>query len=103
MPRQSNAGDNKIANIPPEKRQRGRPKGVPNKTGALLKDALMVAAGEAGGGGDEGLVAYLTARAKDTPGPFLGLLGKVLPLQVNGKIGGKAVIQVITGVPRGSG
>ena len=69
------------ANIPPEKRQRGRPKGSPNKTTALLKDALLRAADEAGG--KEGLVGYLRRQAEENPGPFLSLLGKVLPLQVN--------------------
>lgn len=31
-----------------------------------------------------GGVAYLTERAKDTPGPFLALVGKVLPLTLAG-------------------
>lgn len=60
----------------------GRPKGTPNKTTALLKEALIIAATKAGG--REGLVGYLQKRADDTPGPFLALLGKVLPLQVSG-------------------
>lgn len=66
----------------------GRPKGVPNKTTALLKDAILKAAEEAGGGGEEGLVKYLKARAVDTPGPFLALLGKVMPTQISGENGG---------------
>lgn len=66
----------------------GRPAGLPNKTTALLKDAVLQAAAEAGGSNDtEGLVSYLKARAIDTPGPFLGLLGKVLPLTVAGQDG----------------
>lgn len=56
----------------------GRPKGSPNKTTALLKDAILLAAEQAGG--DAGLVGYLTQQAKDNPGPFLALLGKLLPL-----------------------
>ena len=59
----------------------GRPKGVPNKTTAILKDAILQAATNAGGGD---LAAYLQQQALDTPGPFLALLGKVLPLQVVG-------------------
>lgn len=59
----------------------GRKKGTPNKTTALLKDAILKAA-EAAGHGD--LVEYLRQRAIDTPGPFMGLLGKVLPMQIQG-------------------
>src|ERR671917_787611 len=79
------------ANIPPEKRQRGRPKGSPNKTTALLKDALLRAADEAGG--KEGLVGYLRRQAEENPGPFLTLLGKVLPLQVNSAMQGQLSIR----------
>jgi len=60
----------------------GRKKGTPNKTTALLKDAILVAAGNAGK--DDGLVGYLTAQAVLNPGPFLALLGKVLPMQISG-------------------
>lgn len=65
---------------------KGRPKGAPNKTTALLKDAILQAAAEAGGAG--GMVGYLKARAIDTPGPFLALMGKVLPMQLTGADGG---------------
>lgn len=68
----------------------GRPKGMPNKTTALLKDAILKAAEEAGAdqAGKDGLVGYLTFLAKDHPQPFATLLGKVLPLQVTGENGG---------------
>lgn len=62
----------------------GRKKGTPNKTTALLKDAILLAARRAGGDGDDGLAAYLEAQAKANPGPFMALLGKVLPMQVSG-------------------
>jgi hypothetical protein len=65
-------------------RGKGRKKGVPNKTTALLKDAILKAAIEAGGG-KNGLVAYLKVQAIKNPGPFLALLGKVLPMQVTGE------------------
>ncbi len=63
----------------------GRPKGMPNKTTALLKDAILEAARGAGGKG--GMVAYLTTQATENPGPFMALLGKVLPMQVTGEDG----------------
>ena len=59
-----------------------RPKGSVNKTTAVLKDAIIAAAAKAGGGS---LEAYLTARAQDdNKGPFMGLLGRVVPLQHEG-------------------
>lgn len=64
----------------------GRPKGMPNKTTALLKDAILKAAENAGG--PDGMVGYLTTQATVNPGPFLALLGKVLPMQVTGEGGG---------------
>jgi len=60
----------------------GRAKGTPNKTTALLKDAILKAA--EGAGGEGGMVAYLQAQAKANPGPFMALLGKVLPMQIQG-------------------
>lgn len=59
----------------------GRPKGSVNKPTALLKDAIIQAATAAGGGD---LVAYLKAQAIENPGPFLSLIGRVVPLQVQG-------------------
>jgi hypothetical protein len=60
----------------------GRKRGTPNKTTALLKDAILAAAELAGGEG--GLTAYLKAQAAVNPGPFMALLGKVLPMQITG-------------------
>lgn len=64
----------------------GRPKGLPNKTTQLLKDAILKAAEEAGG--KDGMVGYLVVQAKTNPQSFLPLLGKVLPMQVTGEGGG---------------
>ena len=65
----------------------GRPKGSPNKTTALLKDAILQAACNAGGAG--GLVGYLERQASGkNPVAFMALLGKVLPMQVSGEGGG---------------
>lgn len=65
----------------------GRTKGTPNKTTALLKDAILQAAENAGNKvGAEGLVSYLETQASENPGPFLALLGKVLPMQIAGDL-----------------
>jgi hypothetical protein len=60
----------------------GRQKGTPNKIPAELKDQILEAAKQAGG--EEETVGYLKKQAIDNPGPFMGLLGKVLPLTVQG-------------------
>jgi len=67
----------------------GRPKGSPNKTTALLKDAILQAATDAG---DGDMAAYLEKQARENPGPFLSLLGKVLPMQVTGAGGGALAV-----------
>lgn len=68
---------------------KGRPKGTPNKTTALMKDAIIQAAEAAGGAG--GMVGYLTLQAMENPGPFMALMGKVLPMQIADADGGKIV------------
>jgi hypothetical protein len=73
----------------------GRAKGTPNKTTALLKDAILKAAQAAGGGGDDGLVGYLTVQANENPGPFMALLGKVLPMQVVGDAENPVVTEIV--------
>lgn len=59
----------------------GRPKGTPNKFTGELREMILNALAGAGG------IEYLKQRAVDTPGPFLALVGKVLPLQVTGEDG----------------
>lgn len=79
----------------------GRTPGIPNKTTALLKDAILKAAENAGNEiGKDGLVSYLQEQATENPGPFMALLGKVLPMQVTGDGGGAVQITIETGVPR---
>jgi hypothetical protein len=67
-------------------------KGVPNKTTALLKDAILAAATKAGG--KDGLVGYLTTQATANPQSFIPLLGKVLPMQVVGEGDGPLTVVV---------
>ena len=64
------------------KKTGGRVKGTPNKTTALLKDAILKAATDAGG--KDGMVGYLKTQATANPAAFMTLLGKVLPMQVTG-------------------
>lgn len=73
------------------KKTGGRRKGSLNKTTALLKDAVLRAAEAAGG--ERGIEGYLEVQAKINPGPFMALLGKVLPMQITGADGG--ALQVV--------
>lgn len=58
----------------------GRKKGIPNKQTAEVKEMILAALQAAGG------VEYLLERAHDekTRGAFMALVGKVLPLQLQG-------------------
>ena len=59
---------------------KGKPKGAVNKNTAAIKDMILTALSNAGG------AEYLERRANDprTAAAFLGLVGKVLPMQVVG-------------------
>lgn len=72
-------------------RNGGRKKGVPNKLTTDLRTAILMAATQAGG--KEGLVGYLQTQAVLTPGPFLGLLSKVLPNVITGANGGPVQVE----------
>lgn len=61
-------------------RGKGRKKGVPNKIPAALKDMILQALNNKGG------VEYLEVQADENPVAFLSLVGKVLPLQVDGDL-----------------
>jgi hypothetical protein len=63
------------------KRGRGRPKGSLNRETADIKAMVVGALNDVGGR------KYLAARALDCPVAFMGLLGRILPLQVTGKDG----------------
>jgi hypothetical protein len=56
----------------------GRKKGVPNKFNADLKSMILQALDESGG------VQYLKTQSVLNPGPFMSLVGKVLPMTIAG-------------------
>lgn len=55
-----------------------RPKGSPNKLPKHLKEMILNALDKAGGEN------YLAEQARENPGAFMTLIGKVLPLQLAG-------------------
>lgn len=60
----------------------GRKKGIPNKINKALKDMILGALGDAGG------QQYLATQAVENPVAFMGLVGRVLPLDTNVNHGG---------------
>lgn len=79
--KQTGVADKSLKNLKPGQ---GRPKGTPNKFTADVKAMILQALDGAGG------AEYLQERANDprTAAAFLGLVGKVLPMQVTGPDGG---------------
>lgn len=59
----------------------GRKKGSQNKFTKALKEAILEAAE---GSHKEGTVGYLKVQARDNPTAFMSLLGKVLPMTIQG-------------------
>lgn len=56
----------------------GRVRGTPNKLTGAVKDMVLTALSNKGG------VKYLERQADENPVAFMGLVGKVIPLQVAG-------------------
>mgnify|MGYP000514731676 CR=1 FL=1 len=73
---------------PPEKG--GSRKGIPNKVTKEVKEMILAALDKVGG------EDYLAEKAADprTASAFLGLVGKVLPLQLTGAGGGAIEVNV---------
>ena len=67
----------------------GRPKGTVNKATAELKDMILGALDDAGGR------KYLAEQARANPGPFMGLIGKVLPKDVNANMAGTITVSIV--------
>jgi hypothetical protein len=70
----------------------GRQKGSTNKVTSDIKQMILGALDDAGGR------AYLAEQAILNPGPFMSLIGKVIPKDVNTEMSGGITIQVTTGV-----
>jgi hypothetical protein len=64
----------------------GRPKGVPNKVTTALKEAILNALDTVGG------EQYLVKVANEDPKTFCTLIGKVLPMTVEGNMGVEATV-----------
>lgn len=73
-----------------KKKTGGKTKGTPNKNTALLKDMILTALDDAGG------IEYLKKQATNEPVAFLGLIGKILPKEIDANIKGnfKGTIKV---------
>ena len=66
----------------------GSRKNIPNKSTKALKDMILGALSKAGG------EDYLKRQAEANPGPFMALVGKVLPLQLTGDANAPIVLQL---------
>ena len=73
---------------------KGRPPG-PTMPSLILKDAYLLAAQQAGGGGPDGLVNYLAEKAHTHPAAFLSGLSRVIPLEIDTKGSGHITIEII--------
>jgi hypothetical protein len=69
-------GDNFKAGKPPNS---GRKPGTPNKENKALREMILGALDKVGG------EDYLARQAIENPGPFMGLIGKVLPTTLVGE------------------
>jgi hypothetical protein len=69
----------------------GKPKGAVTKVTKEIKEMILEALEGAGG------VQYLQDRATDprTASAFMGLVGKVLPMQITGKDGGPIAVEKV--------
>jgi len=72
----------------------GRTKGTPNKIDADVKNMILCALNNKGG------AAYLEEQADANPVAFMALVGKVLPMTVQGDANNPLTFTITTGVPR---
>lgn len=64
----------------------------------ILREAFVLAAQKAGGGGPDGVVNYLAEKALTHPAAFLSGLARVIPLEVNAKGNGHITIEIVKSV-----
>lgn len=64
----------------------GRPKGIENKLNRSIKDMILTALNDVGG------AAYLARQAEKNPVAFMGLVGRVLPLQLANADGSNPIV-----------
>lgn len=82
-----------LGNVSDRSRQNltgGSRKGIPNKASTDLRKMVLAALDQVGG------QKYLAARAIDTPGPFLTLVGKCLPKEIRAEVAATHVIASLT-------
>lgn len=60
----------------------GRPKGIPNKSTAAIKEMLLASLDEMGG------LAYFKKQAEENPNAYMSLIGKIIPSEVKNQITG---------------
>ena len=78
----------------PSANPKGRPPGPALPT-VILKDAYLLAAQVAGGGGKDGLINYLAEKAHTHPAAFLSGLSRIIPLEIDTKGSGHITIEII--------
>ena len=61
---------------------KGRPKGIPNKSTAAIKEMLLASLDQAGG------QQYFLRQAEENPNAYMALIGKIIPAEVKNQITG---------------
>lgn len=74
---------------PKSRRGRGRPKGVPNKFGAQVKDMFLEALERVGD------VDWLEEQAREHPKVFLASITKMIPSAVEAKVEHSTTVKVV--------
>ena len=74
---------------PSRQKTGGRSKGTPNLVTAELKNLILGALSDVGG------QAYLARQAEENPVAFMGLVGKILPKDINANVETKNVTIVL--------